>query len=84
MWWHGGWGWWLIMPLVTVAFWVAVIGLVVSLLRGRPGPTPTEAPRPASPEEILAQRYARGEIEDDEYRHRLDTLRGAQQAGGRS
>jgi putative membrane protein len=83
MWWHGGWGWWFITPLVAVAFWVAAIGLVVSLLRGRPGPTTTEPTRSASPEEALAQRYARGEIDDDEYHHRLDTLRGVNRAGGR-
>jgi putative membrane protein len=30
-----------------------------------------------APEQILAQRYARGEIDDDEYRRRLDVLRGS-------
>jgi len=29
----------------------------------------------SSPERLLAERYARGEIDDDEFRRRLDTLR---------
>jgi len=31
---------------------------------------------PPTAEELLAQRYARGEIDTDEYHSRLDTLRG--------
>jgi putative membrane protein len=78
MWWHDGWGgWWFVMPLITLAFWGGVIWVVVSLLRYGPGPTPPERARPARPEEILAQRYARGEIDDDEYNRRLETLKGS-------
>jgi putative membrane protein len=29
-----------------------------------------------TPEQLLAERFARGEIDEDEYRRRLDTLRG--------
>jgi putative membrane protein len=54
----------------------------VNLLRNRPGPTPTGRARPATPEEILGQRYARGEIDDDEYHRRLDTLRDAHPGAG--
>jgi putative membrane protein len=75
MWWNDGWGWWLIMPLLMVAFWVAVVWVVVSLVRGRPAPMAGESAPPVAPEQILAQRYARGEIDDDEYRRRLDVLR---------
>ena len=77
MWWHDGWsGWWFVMPLMMVVFWVAVVCVVVSFMQGRPGPDPTSGTRPAGPEEVLAQRYARGEIDDDEYSHRLDILHG--------
>jgi putative membrane protein len=69
--------------LLTLAFWVAVIWVVVGLLRYRTGPTPPAGARPARPEEILAQRYARGEIDDDEYHRPLDTLRGAPCPGDR-
>jgi putative membrane protein len=82
MWWNDGWGaWWFVMPLVLIGFWVAVIWVVVNLLRRRPGPTSTGGARPPSPEEVLAQRYARGEIDDDEYHRRLGTLRGAGHPG---
>ena len=82
MWWSDGWGgWWFVMPVLAVAFWVAVIWVVVNLLRSPPGPTAAGGAHPAGPEEILAQRYARGEIDDDEYRRRLDTLRGAHRPG---
>jgi putative membrane protein len=30
---------------------------------------------PSGAEEVLAQRFARGEIDEDEYRHRRDALR---------
>jgi putative membrane protein len=76
--WNDGWGWWwLVMPAMAIAFWAAVVWLVASLLRSRPGPNPTDGQGPAAPEEILARRLALGEIDDDEYRRRLDTLRGA-------
>jgi putative membrane protein len=82
MWSNSDWnGCWFVMPLLGLAFWAAVIWVVVSLLRNRTGPTPPESARQARPDEILAQRYARGEIDDDEYHRRLDTLRGAPRAG---
>jgi putative membrane protein len=50
--------------------------VAVALLR-RPGPPdqppPDQQPRP-NPEEVLAQRLARGEIDPDDYRQRLQTL----------
>lgn len=76
MWSHNGWdGWWFFMPLVMVAFWAVVIWIAVSLVGTRPGAAPPERDRPATPEEILAERFARGEIDDADYRLRLDTLR---------
>jgi putative membrane protein len=76
MYWWGapvnGWGV-VLMAFGSVALWALVVlglVLVVRALRGAPaggggGPTP---------EQMLAQRYARGEIDDEEYHHRLDTL----------
>lgn len=74
MWgWHGNWGWgsWLVMSLFMLIFWGLVIWGVVTLVRS------TETPRESSadPERILAERFARGEIDEDEYRRRLDALR---------
>ena len=82
MWWaHEGWGWgaWTVMMLGSVAFWALVIWAVVALVRG--GDAGTE-PR-ADPEQILAARFAAGEINEDEYRRRLDALRSAAHAGPR-
>ena len=71
-----GWGW-LLMTLGMLGFWALVAVLAVALLRrpGQPGqhPQPDQQPRPGA-EEILAQRLARGEIDPEEYRQRLQTL----------
>ena len=67
-----GWGW-LLMTLGMLGFWalVAVLALALALLR-RPG-QPDQRPRLGA-EEILAERLARGELDPDEYRQRLQTL----------
>jgi putative membrane protein len=69
-WWHGSaWGW-LAMTLVMVAFWGLVIWAVVAVARGD---RPTNST--SDPEAMLAGRFAAGEIDEDEYRSRLATLR---------
>ena len=62
----GGW-WWMVM----VIFVGGLIGLAVMFLR-RPDQTVHSAAPGA--QGILAERLARGEIEADEYRSRLDAL----------
>ncbi|WUD78209.1 SHOCT domain-containing protein [Streptomyces sp. NBC_00510] len=70
-----GWGWalmslgWLVL-LVLVGLAVAV--LVRRTADGGPGRAPDR--RDPSPRELLAERYARGEIDDEEYRRRLEVL----------
>ena len=71
-----GWGW-LLMTLGRLGFWALIAVLALALLR-RPGqphqqPQPDQQPRPGA-EEILAERLARGELDPDEYRQRLQTL----------
>lgn len=71
-----GWGW-LLMTLGMLGFWALVAVLALALLR-RPG-QPDQQRQPSQPpwpgaEEILAQRLARGELDPDEYRQRLQTL----------
>lgn len=89
MYWHdqgmGGVGY-LLMVINMVLFWALVIGGVVVGARylARIGNRPVSPGEQAStampgPEQILADRFARGEIDEDDYRRRLDTLRG----GGR-
>ena len=79
----GGW-WWIPMMLMMIAFWGGLIWLAVGLIRrpnhtlhsAAPGLTATPpAPSPRMPApEIMAERLARGEIEPDDYRQRLDAL----------
>ena len=59
-------GWWPIWPL----FWAALIGVAVWLIlrrRNRRGPHD-------SARQILAERFARGDLSAEEYRTRLDEL----------
>jgi putative membrane protein len=75
MFWHmGGMGVWgpLMMGLNSLLFIGVVIAVIVLVwhLVGRPAGTgPNEAER------ILQQRFARGEIDHEEYRRRLAALR---------
>ncbi|MET8628762.1 SHOCT domain-containing protein [Kitasatospora sp. NPDC004669] len=83
MYWNGpgtdGWG----IGLMTVGmllFWALVVLGAVALvryLRQVPAapPTPAAPPERPSPEQLLAERLARGEIDPDEYRTRLGILR---------
>ena len=76
--WAAGWGWaFFLIPV----FWILVIGLVVFLVtRGRRrawaegGYGPPWA-RAASAESTLAERFAKGDIDETEYRARLVVLR---------
>ncbi|MGW0230647.1 SHOCT domain-containing protein [Actinopolymorpha singaporensis] len=43
---------------------------------------PPPATRP-TPDDVLAERFARGEIDEDEYRHRLDVLHATGSASAR-
>jgi putative membrane protein len=63
---------WIWMTSMMVIFWGVVAVLVVALIR-RSGPT--GAGPQQTPEETLRQRLARGEIDIEEYRQRLEVLR---------
>jgi putative membrane protein len=77
---HWGWGNWLLTTGTTIVFWALVITAVVLLARYLLllSQRPTGMPRAAgtsNAEQVLAERYARGEIDDDEYQRRLGLLR---------
>ena len=66
--WAHGWGpgpWGLVFPL----FWLAVVGGLVVLFRRRWGTDHIRSGRA-----VLAERYARGEISEEEYRTRAAVL----------
>jgi putative membrane protein len=69
---HGmnGWGY-TIMVLGMLGF-LALVAIVATALLRRP-PAETHTPR-ASAREVLAERFARGEIDDEEYHRRLAVL----------
>ncbi|GAB3979606.1 hypothetical protein GCM10029978_075430 [Actinoallomurus acanthiterrae] len=69
-----GWGYGF-MTIGMVLFWAALIVGVLVLARylGRTGHPGAAPPRP-TPEQLLAERLARGEIGTDEYIERLDAL----------
>lgn len=63
-----GWGWggWLTMSVFMVLFWGGVIVLGVWLIRSLANPSHVHD-GPASAIDIARERYARGEISDEEY-----------------
>ena len=79
----GGWGY-ALMAISMVLFWGAVIYGIVALVRyaRRDGPRRGEPAGPPAPEpeRLLAERFARGEIDEDEYHQRLISLRAASPA----
>ena len=80
--WNDSWsGWnWALMMIGMVAFWGLVAWAIVSLVRS---PSRPRSRGSDSAEEILAGRLAAGEIEVDEYQHRLDVLRSSKVPSGK-
>ncbi|MFD8308368.1 SHOCT domain-containing protein [Streptomyces sp. NPDC059690] len=83
-----GWGWFT-MTAGMILFWALIIVVGVLIFRAlarsgdaqpfvSSGSTPSSPPTgPASTaEQLLAERFARGEIDEDEYHRRLSVLRG--------
>ncbi|MDT0468973.1 SHOCT domain-containing protein [Streptomyces gibsoniae] len=88
MWNDVGWGWggWFAMAVIMVLFWALLIAGVIALVHyltsGHRGHQPGSPPPSGGPgwgstraEDLLAERYARGKIDEDEYKRRLALLR---------
>jgi putative membrane protein len=87
MFWYGhgmsGWGWFA-MSAGMLLFWAVLITgavlLVRALIRADRGERPPAGPSTSggldgrSPEQVLADRFARGDIDEQEYRGRLAAL----------
>lgn len=69
-----GWGWFA-MSASMILVWALIITAAVLLFRalGRTTEGPHNPAGP-SPEQLLAERFARGELDEDEYRQRLAAL----------
>ena len=72
----GGWG--VVDWLFMAAFWALIIVGLFWLIREASG---SRKETPPSPSEVLERRLAGGEIGVDEYRQRLDALKGAPHPG---
>lgn len=77
--WHDdGWGpvTWIWMALMVLAFVALVAGLLIILARAHPRSRP-DGPVPIAQHgvQILDERFARGEIDAEEYQQRRDLLR---------
>jgi len=82
--WGWGWGggWFLLIPL----FWIIVLGLVFAFAgrRWRRAAWAERTQGARSAESTLAERFAQGDIDETEYRARLEVLRANRpDAGGR-
>jgi putative membrane protein len=81
-WWDhgmGGWGY-AGMAIGMVLFWTLIVVGIIAVIRFSAGTAQSRAisgyqPYRDSPEQLLAARFARGEIDDEEYRRRILVLR---------
>lgn len=83
--WHGDWNGadWAWMSLMMLLFWAVLIGGIVWVARARRRPDDDTSradgsglPGRSTARDILDERYARGELSDEEYRARRDVLSG--------
>lgn len=70
------------MAVGMILFWILIVIGIVALLRYSSGTlrnrtVPQPQPGSESPEQVLAVRFAYGEIDESEYQQRLAVLRGA-------
>ncbi|MFJ6479864.1 MULTISPECIES: SHOCT domain-containing protein [unclassified Streptomyces] len=70
-----GWGW-LAMSASMILFWAPIITVAVLLIRAlNRSPEHAHVPARPSPEQLLAERFARGDIDEEDYQRRLAALR---------
>ncbi len=78
MWWGGGWYAMIFGPLFMILLLALLIAAVVLLVRwlGAPlqGPVSPHQPNGRTPLDILKERFARGEIDKDEFEERRRVL----------
>ena len=66
-----GWGGWVFMVIAFLLLVALVVAVVIALLRmAATGPRRGPGSRRSRAEEVLDERFARGEIDEEEYRRR--------------
>lgn len=76
--WHDGGdapAYWPVFPIMFGLFWLTVLGAAFYLIRRRIAGAAAAADPLARAHAVLAERFARGEIDEQEYRSRLAVLR---------
>lgn len=77
MMWYGLGGWWMLLWMLM--FWAGVIALIVWAVRAtseRPQGAPPQSHGRSRALEILEERFARGEIDQEEFEQRRRALEG--------
>jgi putative membrane protein len=75
--WHGGWYGWFFGPIMMIAFIAVAVVVVVLLVRWLGGPGhggALHSPPGKTPLDILKERFARGEIDKEEFEDRRRVL----------
>lgn len=78
--WYGdgpGWAGWVAMTLMMLVFWGLLIVGGIAVYRGSIRNGDRQGEGKLDPEQVLDQRFARGEIDADDYRTRRELLRAA-------
>ena len=72
MWGWSDWGWqaWLAMSVMMLVVWAAIVWAIIAIARSASG-------KHRGSDEILAERFARGDIDEAEYQRRRELIRGA-------
>lgn len=75
---HGGigWGGWIVMVAMMIVFWGALAWVIVTLIRQKGSRSEPPGQGGSEPMRILDERFARGEIDEDDYTRRREVLRG--------
>ena len=79
-WGDGGWGWgaWMFMAIMMLTFFALAAAVLITLIRPGDGRRPPHPPGAAGADgalRLLDERFARGDIDADEYAKRRELLR---------
>jgi putative membrane protein len=83
-WYEGGpgWGGWILMTLMMLAFWALLIFGGAAVYRSRVRADPTRRAGDVDAQRLLDERFARGEIDAEEFTARRELLRTGSGNGG--